>query len=204
MATAESLASLSQEEQMKVLELIAVNFNLAQANYSATEMPAAQIVAAPQVRKQEEEAVAEKPKAARGRRKGAANTTSSSGTTTKRAGRPKKEVNTDNIPFPELSSIPGKSRREQQFNIAVLAALEAKKQGVNAIPMSDVRNLCKKYDCLDTNFSNNFKREKDLFMLRGKGRTSKLILTEAGESLAKELNPNESSSSTLNSGSVAL
>lgn len=171
-AAAEALAGLEREEQLKVLELVSVNFSLTNPSGGSLDTP----IASPGTSNYSD-------------RSRMRNAQKSEGTS--RRGRNKKKLDVSEIPFPNLNKIPGDSRRERQFNIAVLAGYEARKQGKNSIMVADVRDLSRHYDTLDTNFSNNVKNENTLFTVKGKGKNARLYITDEGESRAKELHPDE-------------
>ena len=184
-ATAEALASLDRDEQLKVLELVSVNFGLAAPSGNALEVATTSSTPTSSKTSSTKSSSTTSNTKRSGKRK-----------STSKRGRSKKKVDISEIAFPSLSSIPGSSRRERQFNIAVLAGYEAKKEGKNSIMVSLVRDLARYYDTLDTNFSNNVKKEDELFTVRGKGKNARLYISEKGEQKAKELHPEEKTGTT--------
>lgn len=94
-----------------------------------------------------------------------------------------------------LKSVPGTTNSKKAVGTAVIYLWAKREAGVDSVPFSELRELCKMQGCLDEgNFSSHMKSAKSWIITDGvKGssaQTCKLTIpgVERAESLLKQLN----------------
>ncbi len=87
-----------------------------------------------------------------------------------------------------IAKMPGKSKSDRTGKIALLLLLGNKLTGTNDVPVSQIRQMCKKHGTFDqANFSTVLKRQTQDILLSGKGGSATASLTVPGLSKATEL-----------------
>ncbi len=87
-----------------------------------------------------------------------------------------------------LCQLPGSSQKDKTISAALLVLHGRLSQGIEWVPTSEIRQVCKEHGALNVgNFAAFLKSEKKLLLLRGKGKKNSAKLTQPGKRKAEEI-----------------
>lgn len=87
-----------------------------------------------------------------------------------------------------LLKIFGKNKPEKTINVALLYLLAKSLTGDEIASFSEIRGVCENHACLDSsNFARTLKKDKQVFIIDGSGKSQTAKLTQPGLKKAKEL-----------------
>jgi hypothetical protein len=82
----------------------------------------------------------------------------------------------------------GDNIAEKELNTVILYLFGKSALGVQSVPFSELREVCKAHSCLDaTNFSSHMKAAKAWILVAGKGKSQNASLSVPGKAKAIEL-----------------